>query len=125
MVKRARLSSAPWPNGVPYKVHKHFSLLVLRIWKILKTIWRRGKVAEQWRCAEKVWIPKEEDSKRIDQFRLISLLNIKGKIFLSILARRLAVFLSNNGYIDTSVQKGGIPKGSWVSGAYRGGVPAS
>ncbi|KAJ8356215.1 hypothetical protein SKAU_G00190090 [Synaphobranchus kaupii] len=108
VVKRARSSSAPGPSEVPYKVYKNCPLLLKRLWKILKVIWRRGKVAQQWRFAEGVWIPKEEDSRRIDQFRIISLLSVEGKIFFSIVARRLADFLSNNGYIDTSVQKGGV-----------------
>lgn len=73
-------------------------------------IWRRGKVAQQWRFAEGVWIPKEEESKTIDQFRTISLLSVEGKIFFSIVARRLTDYLLRNSYIDTSVQKGGIPK---------------
>ncbi|KAL7881484.1 hypothetical protein AOLI_G00083320 [Acnodon oligacanthus] len=52
----------------------------------------------------------EEESKTIDQFRTISLLSVEGKIFVSIVARRLTDYLLRNSYIDTSVQKGGIPK---------------
>ena len=74
----------------------------------MRSIWRRGRVADQWRQAEGVWIPKEEKSKEIDQFRIISLLNTEGKIFFSILSRRLSKFLIMNEYIDTSVQKGGV-----------------
>lgn len=65
-------------------------------------------MAQQWHFAEGVWIPKEEDSKNIDQFRIISLLSVEGKIFFSILARLLTDFLSSSSYINTSVQKGGI-----------------
>lgn len=72
-------------------------------------IWRRGRVADQWRCAEGVWIPKEEDSKNINQFRMISLLSVEGKLFFSIVSRRLTKFLLKNNCIDPSVQKGGIP----------------
>lgn len=67
-------------------------------------------MAQQWRHAEGVWIPKEESSSTIEQFRVISLLSVEGKIFFSILARRLTEFLLSNTYIDTSVQKGGVPK---------------
>ncbi|KAL7869586.1 hypothetical protein AOLI_G00135740 [Acnodon oligacanthus] len=52
----------------------------------------------------------EEESKTIDQFRTISLLSVEGKIFFSIVARRLIDYLLRNLHIDTSVQKGGIPK---------------
>lgn len=109
VVKGARTASAPGPSGVPYTVYKRCPQLLRHLWKILRVIWRRGKVAGQWRCAEGVWIPKEENSKDISQFRTISLLSVEGKIFFSILSRRLTEFLLKNGYIDTSVQKGGIP----------------
>ena len=36
-------------------------------------------------------------------------MNVEGKIFFAVLARRLTTYLVANGYIDTSVQKGGIP----------------
>ncbi|XP_038154112.1 uncharacterized protein LOC119791846 [Cyprinodon tularosa] len=110
VVKKARSSSAPGPSGVPYKVYKNCPKLLHRLWRILKVIWRRGKVAEQWRFAEGVWIPKEEGSTNIDQFRTIFLLSVEGKLFFSIVARRLTDYLLRNSYIDTSVQKGGIPK---------------
>jgi hypothetical protein len=95
---------------VPYKLYKRCPRLLHRLWKILRVIWRRGKVAQQWRFAEGVWIPKEENAKNIEQFRTISLLSVEGKIFFAILSRRLTEFLLKNEYIDTSVQKGGIPK---------------
>ncbi len=72
-------------------------------------IWRRGKIAQPWRYAEGVCIPKEEKSENIDQFRVISLLSVESKIFFSIVAKKLSNFLLSNKYIDTSVQKGGIP----------------
>ena len=95
---------------MPYKLYKRCPRLLHRLWKILRVIWRRGKVAQQWRFAEGVWIPKEENAKNIEQFRTISLLSVEGKIFFAILSRRLTEFLLKNEYIDTSVQKGGIPK---------------
>lgn len=109
VVKAARNNSAPGPNGVPYLVYKRCPKLLHRLWKILRAIWRRGKVAHQWRSAEGVWVPKEEKSTSIEQFRTISLLNVEGKIFFSILSQRLSDYLLKNQYIDPSVQKGGIP----------------
>lgn len=72
-------------------------------------IWRRGRVAGQWRRAEGVWIPKEENSKNMDQFQSISLLSVEGNIFFSIISSRLTEFLLKNNYIDHSEWKGGIP----------------
>nr|XP_061836351.1 uncharacterized protein LOC133619387 [Nerophis lumbriciformis] len=109
VIKAARSASSPDPSGVPYLVYKRCPGLLKHLWKTLKVIWRRGRVANQWRCAEGVWIPKEEDSKNINQFRTISLLSVEGKVFFSIVSRRLTEFLLKNNYIDTSVQKGGIP----------------
>nr|XP_061817543.1 uncharacterized protein LOC133607102 [Nerophis lumbriciformis] len=109
VIKAARSASSPGPSGVPYLVYKRCPGLLKHLWKTLKVIWRRGRVANQWRCAEGVWIPKEEDSKNINQFRTISLLSVEGKVFFSIVSRRLTEFLLKNNYIDTSVQKGGIP----------------
>ncbi|XP_077380867.1 uncharacterized protein LOC144020874 [Festucalex cinctus] len=109
VIKAARSASSPGPSGVPYLVYKRCPELLQHLWKTLKVIWRRGRVANQWRRAEGVWIPKEEDSKNINQFRTISLLSVEGKVFFSIVSRRLTEFLLKNNYIDTSVQKGGIP----------------
>lgn len=108
VVGKARASSVPGPSGTSYKVYKNCPKLLLRLWKILGVIWRRARIPEQWRVAEGVWIPKEENSKKIDQFRIISLLCIEAKIFFSAVSNRLSTFLSKNKFIDTSVQKGGI-----------------
>lgn len=109
VVMAARSSSSPGPSGVPYRVYKQRPKLIVRLWKIIKVIWRRGRVATQWRSAEGVWIPKEEDASNIEQFRIISLLCVEGKIFFKIVSQRLTDFLLKNSYIDTSVQKGGVP----------------
>lgn len=109
VVRKARSRSAPGPSGTSYKAYKHCPKLLNCLWRLLRVIWRKGKTARQWRFAEGVWIPKEEDSKNISQFRIISLLSVEGKIFFSIVAKRLADFLLKNRYINTSVQKGGIP----------------
>ncbi len=84
VARAARTSSAPGPSGVPYTVYKRCPRLRQRLWRIIKVIWRRGKVAQQWRYTEGVWIPKEENSSTIEQFRNISLLSVEGKIFFSI-----------------------------------------
>ena len=59
--------------------------------------------------ADGVYIPKEQNTTEINQFRPISLLNVEGKIFFSGMASRLTKHLTENRYINTSVQKEGIP----------------
>ncbi|KAI2644850.1 hypothetical protein H4Q32_030713 [Labeo rohita] len=56
----------------------------------------------KWRKAGEILIPKEKDSAAISQFRQISLLNVEGKIFFSVLAQRLSTYLQRNNFIDTS-----------------------
>ncbi len=55
------------------------------------------KMAQQWQLAEGVWIPKEESSSTTEQFRVISLLSVEGKVFFSAAAQCMTeVLLRNN-----------------------------
>lgn len=58
------------------------------------------------RFAEGVLTPKE-NSKNIQEFRVISLLSVEGKIFFSTPAWHLTEYHLRNAYIHTSFQKGG------------------
>jgi len=108
-IRKARSASAPGPNAIPYKVYKMCPLLLKRLWRLLRVVWRKGEIPDAWNEAEGVFTPKEKNSKTVNQFRTIALLNVEGKIFFAILARRLTSFLTENKFIDTSVQKGGVP----------------
>ena len=109
VVKKARACSAPGPSGIPYKVYKKCLKLLRRLWLLLRTVWKSGTVPDCWQAAEGCFVPKEKHSEDIKQFRTISLLSVEGKIFFSILARRLTTYMTDNTYINSSVQKGGIP----------------
>ncbi|XP_052233232.1 uncharacterized protein LOC127846096 [Dreissena polymorpha] len=109
LVKKARTGSAPGPNGIPFRVYKMCPGVLQKLWSLLKVIWRKGKIPDCWKRAERIFTPKEKDSKDIGQFRTISLLNVEGKIFFEVLAKRLTMFLTDNNYVDTSIQKGGVP----------------
>ncbi|KAJ8011884.1 hypothetical protein DPEC_G00062920 [Dallia pectoralis] len=61
VARKARASSAPGPSSTSYKVYKNCPKLLLRLWRILRVIWRRGRIPEQWRVAAGVWIPKVRD----------------------------------------------------------------
>ena len=95
-------------------MYKRYPKLLQHLSRILRLIWRRGKVSQQWRSTEEVWVPKDEKSTTIKQFRTISLLNVDRKIFFSILSHRLSDYLLKNQYIDTSDQNGGDPRCSRV-----------
>ena len=109
VIRKARAGSSQGPNGIPYKVYKNCPRLTKRLWKHLRVIWRRGRLADSWHQAEGCFIPKEENSETLKQFRTISLLNIEGKIFLAVLAKRMTTYMLNNKYIHIAVQKGGVP----------------
>ena len=55
-------------------------------------------MAENLELADEIHIPKE-DSRKIEQFRRISLLNVEGKIFFGVIAKRMTRFVINNGYV--------------------------
>ena len=75
--------------------------------QILKHLWRllKGKIPPCWQQAQGCFIAKEESRKTT-----ISLLNVEGKIFFSVLSRRMTSYMTGNSYVDTFVQKGGVPR---------------
>uniref|UniRef100_UPI00358F4A9D uncharacterized protein n=1 Tax=Myxine glutinosa TaxID=7769 RepID=UPI00358F4A9D len=105
VLRKAQAASAPGPSGVPYKVFKSCEGIRQYLWKALKGVWRQGVVPSQWTRAEGVYIPKQEEAVTLQQFRPISLLDVDGKILMSVFAARLSGFIRGNG----SVQKAGIP----------------
>lgn len=109
VIRKARAKSSSGPNGVSYRVYKKCKELRTLLWRLLRRAWREGFVHGDWQVANGIFIPKEENAERMDQFRPIALLNVEGKIFFSVLARRIANFVMANGYVNTSIQKAGIP----------------
>ena len=109
VVQKARTASAPGPNGVPYKVFKNCPMVLKLLWKLMRAAWKTQSIPLAWSTAATTFIPKVKDSHNITQFRGISLLNVEGKIFFSVMARRMTSYLLANNYIDTSCQKAGVP----------------
>ncbi|KAK0136753.1 Retrovirus-related Pol polyprotein from type-2 retrotransposable element R2DM [Merluccius polli] len=108
-VRRARAASSPGLNGVPYKLYKYAPDVLRFLWRLMRVMWLKRTIPTVWQRAGSILIPKEKDSTDISQFRQISLLNVEGKIFFSVVARRLTTYLEMNHFIDTSVQKAGMP----------------
>ena len=109
IIRKARTKSAPGYSGTSYKVYKKCDKLLNILWKLLNSAWKKDKIPECWQRAEGCFVPKEEDSRTIKQFRTISLLSVECKIFFAVLSKRLTNFMLDNQYLDTSVQKGGAP----------------
>ena len=62
----------------------------------MKVVWQKYTIPTAWRRAGGILIPKEKDAEDISQLHHISLLNVEGKIFFSVVACRLAVHLERN-----------------------------
>ena len=108
-VRKARAKSAPGGDGVSYKVFKNCSKLRHQLFLALYHLWMNNEFVEEWGKAEGVYLPKEQNAETLGQFRPISIINVACKIYMGILARRTVAFLQNNGYVDESVQKAGVP----------------
>ena len=86
VIRRAKASSAPGPNGVPYRVYKGAPDILKFLWRQLRIVWEKQFIPGAWRRAGGVLIPKEKESSDRSQFRMISLLNVEGKLFFSVVA---------------------------------------
>lgn len=109
-LRKTRNKSAPGPNGVPYLVYKRCPGVAKLLWRYVRGMWKKNSISKEWRKAEGVFIPKEEGAEDVEKFRTISLLNVEGKLFFGLKAERLMKYALANGYIDTTIQKGGVPE---------------
>ena len=80
-VRKARAKNTAGINGISYKLYKSCPNVLASLWKLLqvahiKKINRRGLGIRRI-----IYIPKEKNSKHLEQFRPISLLNVEVKIF--------------------------------------------
>ena len=108
-LRKTRSKSAPGPNGVPYIVYKRCPEVARLLWLYLRGMWKKNMISESWRRAEGVFIPKEDGATSVEKFRTISLMNVEGKLYFALRADRLLNYTLANKYIDTSIQKGGVP----------------
>ena len=79
------------------------------LFSYLKGMWKKNTMSDAWQEAEGVFIPKEDGATSVEKHRTISLLNVEGKLYFGMQADRLVTYTLANGYIDTSIQKGGVP----------------
>ena len=108
-LRKTRSKSAPGPNGVPYLVYKRCPGVARLLWSYIKGMWKKNLISDSWRKAEGVFIPKEDGATAVEKFRTISLMNVEGKLYFALKADRLLKYTLQNQYIDTSIQKGGVP----------------
>ena len=108
-----RHASAPGLNGIPRKVYKKCPKISKFLFKNFKTCFKRCKIPTQWQSAREIYIPKvsSPSENKLSDFRPIALVNVEGKLFFSLVSKRLeAHLIHNNKFIDNSIQKGCMEK---------------
>ena len=113
-----RYASAPGLNGISYKVYIKCSKISKFLFKIFQACFKRCEIPIQWRSAQEIHIPKVSNpsENKLSDFRPIALLNVEGKLFFSLVSKRLETHLiHNNKFINNSIQKGCMEKipGCW------------
>lgn len=99
-VTKAQTASAPGPSGTTYKMYKRCPPLLKKLPRLLQTLWKKTLEPRLWTLAEGCFVPEELNSTRLDQFWEISLLDVEGEIFWSIIAKRLKTHLIANEFIN-------------------------
>ena len=113
-----RNASGPGLNGITYKVYKKCSKISKFLFKIFQACSKRCEIPIQWRSAREMHIPKGSNPSedKLSDFRPIVLLNVEGKLFLSLVSKCLETHLiHSNKIINNSIQKGCMEKipGCW------------
>ena len=102
---------------IPYKVYKLCPNICDYLFHLFKSCFKNCVVSVQWRIGTEVYIPKSGSpySNNINDFSPISLLNVEGKFFFSILSKRLEKRIYSNKLINSSIQKDCMEKvpGFW------------
>ena len=104
-----RNSSSPGINMIPYRVYKKCPQICSFLFNIFGLCLKHCFVPVQWRVPTEVYIPKAKppNPNIIKDFRPISLLNVEGKLFFSLVSNRLENHIkTNNKLINSSIQKG-------------------
>ena len=118
LLNSRRNGSSPGVNGIPYKVYKKCPMIMSFSFKIFKSCVKLSVVPVQWRIASEVYIHKVNppNATQIEDFRPIALLNVEGKLFFSLISKRMEDhIIKKNKFINTSIQKGCMEKvpGCW------------
>ena len=111
-------ASVPGLNGIPCKVYKKCPKINKFLFKFFLSCMDKGIIPLQWRSAKEIYISKVNPptAHNISDFLPIALLNKEAKLFFSLVSRCLEKHLiSNNKFINKSVQKGCMEKfpGCW------------
>ena len=91
-------------SGAVFEEHNLYVQKALH--RIFVKIWETGDIPNSWATAFIVLLSKSEQTSDPSEFRPIALTNTSGKIFFSVVAKRLEKFMVCNNYIERHTQKG-------------------
>ena len=94
------MSSQPGPNQIPYKVYKKCPGVVNYIFRIMFIAVRDKVIPLNWSVSDRIMISKVQNPRRsnIANYRQITLGNVEGKLFWSLIAQRFYQHLVTTGY---------------------------
>ena len=122
-LKRCKSHSAPGGDGITYNDYKMLRGAVAPyISHLFARVQQTGQVPDVWKYGLIKLLMKDRNGSPAlpDNFRPICLTNTLGKLFMSMFARSLANWCTENGIIRTDMQKGFLPRVSGtIEHAYR------
>ncbi|XP_055347591.1 uncharacterized protein LOC129594797 isoform X2 [Paramacrobiotus metropolitanus] len=108
ILKEKKLSCGSGLDGLNYAFLKPFPIIHRFLAFLFNKILKSGKPCRSWQTGKTILIHKKGDVKSVENYRPITLTSCVGKIFHSVISKRLMTFCIKNGIIDTDVQKGFI-----------------
>ena len=108
-LKSRRNKSSPGPDGIPYTIYKKCPKVRGFLIQLLMKLWIEAVIPEYDRQAVKLLLPKTT-SRDLKDFRDITLFNTSLKTLTGVWGRKVTNFMTKNNYMDTSIQKGFVPK---------------
>ena len=111
-IRRKRNGSSPGLNAITYVPYKKCKSLQKFVVKFARKIWRKKDIPADWAQAFIVLLSKSQDLATVSEFRPIAITCTVGKIFFSVVADRLQLFMLKNNFISREIQKGflaGVP----------------
>jgi hypothetical protein len=110
-IKSKRNSAKPGFNGISNVIYKRITCIHKHIWHLFKLIFKCQHIPRTWSQAFIILLEKSDNISSPDQYRPIALTDSLGKIFNSIIGKRLELYMNNNNkYINTKIQKGFLSK---------------
>ena len=111
-VRRKRNGASPGLDALTYVLFKKCPAILSLASRLFSMIWLSRAVPADWAVAYTILLAKSDNLHDPSEFRPITVTCCLGKIFFSIMADKLQVFMLSNKYIPREVQKGflaGVP----------------